>query len=136
MDLTPTAAAPPATAKESLTLTRADFKVELRFVGGAPRAGEIAVARLIFQRLDSQPMKPLEPVSGGFAYLIAFSNAAKEAIPIRPTGPAANPELAGSVEIDFRFRPVAAGGCQLFAEVRMDGTDQTLGFSFPVRAAR
>ncbi|MES2659946.1 MAG: hypothetical protein V4689_15100 [Verrucomicrobiota bacterium] len=136
MDLTPPAVAPPDTAKESLIITRAAFKAELRFVGGPPRAGEIAVARLILTRPDGQPMKPLEPVFGGPAYLIAFSNAAREAIPIRPTGPAANPELLGSVEIDFRFRPVAAGTCHLFAEVRVNATDGTLAFSFPVRPAR
>lgn len=136
MDLAPAVTTPPAIVKETLAITRADFKAEMRFVGGAPRAGEIAVARLIFTRPDDQPMKPLEPVLGNFAHLIAFSNAAKEAIPIRPTGPAARPELPGSVEIDFRFRPVAAGTCHLFAEVRMNGADETLAFTFPVRPAR
>lgn len=105
-------------------------------MGGAPRAGEIATARLISTRPDCQPMKPLEPVFGTFAHLIAFSNSAKEAIPIRLTGPAARPELPGSVEIDFRFRPVAAGTCHLFAEVRIDASDGTLAFTFPVRPAR
>ncbi len=133
MDLAANAAAPPDIAKETLVITRAGFKAELRFVGGPSRAGEIAVARLIFTRPDGQPMQPLVPVFGGSAYLIAFSNAGKEAIPIRPTGPAARPELPGSVEIDFRFRPVAAGNCHLFAEVRMKGTDETLAFTFPVR---
>ena len=37
---------------------------------------------------------------------------------------------------DFRFRPVAAGTCHLFAEVRMNATDETLAFTFPVRPAR
>jgi hypothetical protein len=122
--------------KETLVVTQTGLKTELRFVGGTPRAGEIAVARLVFTRQDGQPMKPLEPVFGSFAHLIAFSNGAKEAIPIRPTGPAARPELAGSVEIDFRFRPVAAGSCHLFAEIRMNGADETLAFAFPVRPAR
>jgi hypothetical protein len=121
---------------ESLVVNRPGFKAELRFVGGAPRAGEIAVARLVFTRPDGQPMMPLEPVFGNFAHLIAFTNAAKEAIPIRPTGPAARPELPGSVEIDFRFRPPAAGTCHLFAEVRLNGADETLAFTFPVRPAR
>jgi hypothetical protein len=40
------------------------------------------------------------------------------------------------VEIDFRFRPVAAGTCHLFAEVRMNGVDEVLAFTFPVRPAR
>ena len=136
LDSEPPAAAPRGTVKEALSITRADFKADLRFVGGAPRAGEIAVARLVFTRPDGQPMKPLEPVFGSFAYLIAFSNGTKEAIPIRPTGPAANPELPGSVEIDFRFRPVTAGTCQLFSEVRMNGVNETLAFTFPVRPAR
>ena len=136
LDLAPAAGAPPDTAKETLAITRAGFKAELRFVGGTPRAGEIAVARLVFTRPDGQPMKPLEPVDGNFAHLIAFSNAAKEAIPIRPTGPATQPELPGSAEIDFRFRPVAAGTCRLFAEVRVSATDETLAFTFPVRPAR
>jgi hypothetical protein len=136
MELAPAAAVPPNTAKETLIVTRAELKAELRFIGGAPRAGEIAVARLILSRPDGQPMKPLEPVFGNFAHLIAFSNNAKEAIPIRPTGPAARPEVPGNVEIDFRFRPVAAGVCQLFAEVRTNGTDEKLAFTFPVRAAR
>ncbi len=136
MDLEPAAAAMPGTMNEMLVVTRAGFKAELRFVGGQPRAGEIAVARLVLTPLDAQPMKPLEPVFGSFAYLIAFSNAAKEAIPIRPTGPAAQPELPGSVEIDFRFRPVAAGTCHLFSEVRMSATDETLAFTFQVRPAR
>lgn len=135
LDLTP-AAAPPVTAKESLLITRADFKAEIRFTGGAPRAGEIAVARLIFSRPDGQPMKPLEPIFGNFAHLIAFSNGGKEAIPIRPTGPAARPEVPGTVEIDFRFRSAAAGICHLFAEVRMSGADETLVFTFPVRPER
>ncbi len=134
LDLAPTAAAPPpGTVKETLVITRATFKAELRFVAGAPRAQEIAGARLIFTRPDGQPMKPLELVFGTFAHLIAFSNAAKEAIPIRPTGPAARPELPGSVEIDFRFRPVAVGTCHLFAEARINGADETLAFTFPVR---
>lgn len=136
MDLAPAVATPPDTVKETLVVTRAGFKAELRFVGGSPRAGEIAVARLVLTRPDGQSMQQLEPVFGSFAHLIAFSNAAKEAIPIRPTGPAARPELPGSVEIDFRFRPVAAGTCHLFAEVRMNATDETLAFSFPVRPAR
>jgi hypothetical protein len=136
IDLTTVTAAPLGTMKETLAVTRADFKAELRFVGGTPRAGEIAIARLILSRPDGQPMKPLEPVYGNFAHLIAFSNAAKEAIPIRPTGPAAQPELPGSVEIDFRFRPVTAGICHLFAEVRVSATDETLAFTFPVRPAR
>ncbi len=136
LDLTPATATPPANAKESLAITRGDIKAEVRFVGGAPRAGEIATARLILTRLDSQPMKPLEPIFGTFAHLIAFSNGAKEAIPIRPTGPAAQPELPGSIEIDFRFRPPAAGTCHLFAELRMNGADETLAFTFPVRPAR
>ena len=137
MDLTNGVAdPPPAAAKETLAITRAGFKAEMRFVGGAPRAGEIAVARLVLTRPDGQPMKPLEPISGNFAYLIAFSNAAREAIPIRPTGPAAQPEVPGSMEIDFRFRPVAAGSCHLFAEVRTNGADETLAFTFPVRPAR
>ena len=136
LDLATPATTPPDAGNETLVITRADFKAELRFVGGPPRAGEIAVARLILTRADGQPMKPLEPVFGTFAHLIAFSNAAKEAIPIRPTGPAARPEVPGSVEIDFRFRPVAAGTCHLFAEVRMNGTDETLDFTFPVRPAR
>ena len=137
IDLTADAKAPPENAaNESLVATRDDFKAELRFIGGAPRAGEIAVARLILTRPDGQAMKTLEPVFGSFAHLIAFSNSAKEAIPIRPTGPAARPELPGSLEIDFRFRPIAAGTCQLFAEVRMNGTDETLAFTFPVRPAR
>ena len=133
MNLARTAAAPPDAAKELLIITRAGFKAELRFVGGSPRAGEIAVARLVLTRNDGQPMKSLEPVWGTFAHLIAFSNAAKQAIPIRPTGPAARPELLGSVEIDFRFRPAATGFCHLFAEIRMDATDETLAFTFPVR---
>ena len=136
MDLAKPATAPPDTTKESLIITRAGSKAELRFVGGPPRAGEIATARLILTSPDGQPMKPLEPVFGSFAHLIAFSNAAKEAIPIRPTGPAARPEVPGSVEIDFRFRPVAAGTCHLFAEVRISATDETLTFTFPVRPAR
>ena len=136
MDLAPAAAAPPGIVKQTLAITRAGFKAELRFVGGPPRAGEIAVARLVFTRPDGQPMTPLEPVFGTFAHLIAFSNGAKEAIPIRPTGPAAQPEVPGSVEIDFRFRPVSAGTCHLFAEVRMDATDEVLAFTFPVRPAR
>ena len=137
MDLAAAAAAfPPGTEKETLVIMREGFKAELRFVGGAPRAGEIATARLILTRPDGQPMKPLEPVFGTFAHLIAFSNGAKEAIPIHPTGPAARPELPGSVEIDFRFRPVAAGTCHLFAEVRMNATDEVLAFTFPVRPAR
>jgi hypothetical protein len=136
MDLQPATAIQQSTLKESLVVTRADFKAELRFVGGAPRAGEIAVARLVFTRPDGQPMKPLEPAFGNFAHLIAFSNGAKEAIPIRPTGPAARPELPGTVEIDFRFRPVAAGTCHLFAEIRTNGADETLNFTFPVRPAR
>jgi len=136
LELGPAAAVPPTTAKETLIVTRADLKAELRFVGGTPRAGEIAVARLILSRPGEQPMKPLEPVFGNFAHLIAFSNHAKEAIPIRPTGPAARPELPGTVEIDFRFRPAAEGTCHLFAEVRTNGADETLAFTFPVRAAR
>lgn len=136
LDLAPAATTPPSSANETLVVTRAGFKAELRFVGGTPRVGEIAVARLILTRPDGQPMTPLEPIFGSFAYLIAFSNAAKEAIPIRPTGPAARPEVPGSVEIDFRFRPVTAGTCHLFAEVRMNGTDETLDFNFPVRSAR
>lgn len=136
LDLAPAAAAPPGTVKETLAVTRAGFKAGLRFVGGTPRAGEIAVARLVFTRPDGQPMTPLEPVSGASAHLIAFSNAAKEAIPIRPTGPAAQPEVPGSVEIDFRFRPIAAGTCHLFAEVRLNGADEVLAFTFPVRPAR
>lgn len=136
MDLAAAAATPPGTVKETLVITRAGFKTELRFVGGTPRVGEISVARLVFTRPDGQPMKPLEPVFGSFAYLIAFSNGAKEAIPIRPTGPAARPELPGSVEIDFRFRAVAAGTCHLFAEVRINGASETLAFAFPVRSAR
>jgi hypothetical protein len=136
MDLAPVVTAPTATTKETLAITRGDFKAEVRFVGGAPRAGEIAVARLIITRADGQPMTPLEPVFGTSAHLIAFSNAAKEAIPIRATGPAAQPEVPGSVEIDFRFRPASAGTCDLFAEVRMNGVDDVLAFSFPVRPAR
>lgn len=136
MDLSPSAAIPPSVPKETMSATRAGFKAEMRFVGGTPRAGEIAVARLILSRPDGQPMKPLEPVFGNFAHLIAFSNHAKEAIPIRPTGPAARPELPGTVEIDFRFRPAAEGTCHLFAEVRTNGSDETLAFIFPVRAAR
>jgi hypothetical protein len=136
MELAPPAATPPGNANETLTVTRAGFKAELRFIGGVPRAGEIAVARLILTRPDGQPMKPLEPVFGTFAYLIAFSNGAKEAIPIRPTGPAARPELPGSVEIDFRFRPVSAGTCHLFAEIRTNGEDATMAFTFSVRPAR
>lgn len=136
IDLSPTTATPPDTAKESLAITRTDLKAELRFVGGAPRAGEIAVARLVFTRPDGQPMKPLEPVFGDFAHLIAFSNGAKEVIPIRPTGPAARPELPGSVEIDFRFRSASAGTCHLFAEVRLNGSDETLAFTFPARPTR
>jgi hypothetical protein len=136
MNLTPDSAVPTTTAEESLTMTREDFKAEVRFVGGAPRAGEIAAARLILTRLDGQPMKPLETIFGTFSYLIAFSSGAKEAISIRPTGPAAQPELPGSTEIDFRFRPNAAGTCHLFAEVRMDAADETLAFTFPVRTAR
>lgn len=136
MDLVSSAAAPPSKVKEVIAITGEDFKAELRFVGGSPRAGEIATARLILTRLDGQPMKALEPVFGNFAYLIAFSNDAKEAIPIRPTGPAAQPEVPGSVEIDFRFRPINPGTCHLFAEVRMNGTDKTLAFTFPVRPAR
>lgn len=136
LDLTPAAMAPPARAKESLAITRGDVKATVRFVGGAPRVGEIAAARLTLARLDGQPMKPLEPIFGGFAYFIAFSNDAKVAIPIRPTGPVAQPEVPGSVEIDFRFRPPAAGTCQLFAEVRMNGAAETLTFTFPVRSAR
>lgn len=76
LDLTPATAPPPANAKESLAITRGDIKAEVRFVGGAPRAGEIATARLILTRLDSQPMKPLEPIFGTFAHLNAFSNGA------------------------------------------------------------
>ena len=136
LDLAPAAAAPPGNVPETLIITRAGFKAELRFVGGPPHTGEIAVARLVFTRPAAQPITPLEPVFGTFAYLIAFSNGAKEAIPIRPTGPAARPELPGSVEIDFRFRPAAAGPCHLFAEVRMNGTDEVLAFTFPVRPAR
>ncbi len=136
MDLASAVTAPTSPVGETLAITRGDFKAEVRFVGGTPRAGEIAVARLTISRLDGQPMKPLEPVFGTFAHLIAFSNGAKEAIPIRPTGPAARPELPGSVEIDFRFRPPAAGNCHLFAEVRIDGADETLAFAFPVRPAR
>ena len=136
MDLAPPTAAPPGTGDETLAITRAGFKAELRFVGGSPRAGEIAVARLVFKRSDGQPMNVLEPVFGNFAYFIAFSNGAKEAISIRPTGPAAVPALPGSVEIDFRFRPVTAGICNLFAEVRMNGTHETLAFTFPVRPVR
>ena len=98
--------------------------------------GEIATARLTLARLDGQPMKPLEPIFGAFSHFIAFSNGGNEAIPIRPTGPVAQPEVRGSVEIDFRFRPPAAGTCQLFAEVRMNGADETLTFTFPVRPAR
>ncbi len=136
MDLEQAVATLPVSMKETLVVTRADFKTELRFVGGAPRTGEIAVARLIFTRLDGQPMKPLEPFSGNFAHLIAFSDAATKAIPIRPTGLAARPELPGSVEIDFRFRPVGAGFCHLFAEVRINGAVETLAFTFPVRPMR
>jgi hypothetical protein len=136
MDLASSAAAPTAAVKETLAVTWDDFKAELRFVGGAPRAGEIATARLILTRPDGQPMKALEPVFGNFAHLIAFSSSAREAIPIRPTGPAAQPEVPGSVEIDFRFRPVNPGTCHLFAEVRMSGNDRILAFAFPVRPAR
>jgi hypothetical protein len=136
MDLSTTAKAQPAAVKESLLVTRADFNAGLRFIGGAPRAGEIAVARLILTRDDGQPMKPLEPVFDSFAHFIAFSNNAKEAIPIRPTGPAARPELPGSVEIDFRFRLITVGTCHLFAEMRTNGVDETLTFTFPVREAR
>jgi hypothetical protein len=136
MDLATALTTPPSAAKETLIVTRADFKAEVRFVGGGPRAGEIAVARLILSRADGQPMKPLEPVFGNFAHLIAFSNSAKEAIPIRPTGPAARPEVPGTIEIDFRFRPVAPSICHLFAEVRVGGVDEVLAFTFPVREAR
>lgn len=121
---------------ESLVVTRDGLKAEMRFVGGAARAGEIAVARLILSRADGGPMTPLEPVFNNFAHLIAFSNGAKEAIPIRPTGPAAVPEVPGTIEIDFRFRPVAAGTCHLFAEIKTNGAARTLTFTFPIRAAR
>ncbi|MGL4398965.1 MAG: hypothetical protein ACRCXD_03775 [Luteolibacter sp.] len=136
MDLTTVSATPPATAPGSLAITHRDIHAEVRFVGGAPRVGEIAVARLILTRLDRQPMKPLETIFGTFAHLIAFSNGMQEVIPIRPTVPAAQPERPGSIEIDFRFRPRAAGTCHLFAEVRMNGVDETLAFTFPVRPAR
>lgn len=136
MNLTPDSAVPTTTAEQSLTMIREDFKAEVRFVGGAPRAGEIAAARLILTRLDGEPMKPLETIFGNFSYLIAFSNGAKEAISIRPTSPAAQPELPGSIEIDFRFRPHAAGTCHLFAEIRINAVDETLAFTFPVRPAR
>ena len=136
MDLTPDAPAPTVAAKESLVVTRGAFQAEVRFVGGSPRAGEITTARLILKRPDGQPMAPLEPVSGTIAHLIGFSNGAKQAIPIRPTGPAAQPELPGTVEIDFRFRPPAAGVCHLFAELRMQGAGEMLAFTFPVRPAR
>jgi hypothetical protein len=112
------------------------LKAELRFVGGMPRAGEIAVARLILTRSDGQPMGVLEPVFGNFSHLIAFSNGGEEAIPIRPTGPALQPEVPGSVEIDFRFRPMGAGTCQIFAELRVNARDETLAFTFPVRPVR
>jgi hypothetical protein len=136
MDLTSAINTPPAAARETLAVTCGSVRAEVRFVGGAPRAGEIATARLILTRQDGQPMAPPEPVSGTFAHLIGFTNGAKEAIPIRATGTAAQPVLPGSVEIDFRFRPPAAGTCHLFAEVRLDGVDETLAFTFPVRPAR
>jgi hypothetical protein len=136
MDFGSAVATPPAAIRESLVITRGVIQAEVRFVGGAPRAGEIATARLILARQDGKPMAPLEPVFGTFAHLIGFTNGAKQAIPIRATGPAAQPVLPGSVEIDFRFRPPAAGSCHLFAEVRLDGVDETLAFTFPVRPAR
>lgn len=137
MDLTTDGKVLPANAgNESLVFTRDGVKAELRFTGGAPRAGEIAVARLILSRPDGSPMTPLEPVFGSFAHLIAFANGAMEAVPIRPTGPAARPELPGTVEIDFRFRPMTAGTCHLFAEIRTNGADETLAFAFTVRPAR
>lgn len=121
---------------DRISITRENFKAELRFVGGSPRMGEIAVARLTLTRLDGQPMKPLDSIYEAPAYMIAFSNAAQHAIPIRPTGPAARPEVAGSVEIDFRFRPTVEGNCHLFAEIRPDGVNELLEFTFPVQAAR
>jgi hypothetical protein len=137
IDLTNEAgAAPVKPIAERLSITRGSNKAELRFVGAGPRAGEIAVARLILSRSDGKPMPPLEPVFGNFAHLIAFTNEARHAIPIRPTGPAAQPEVPGTVEIDFRFRPMTAGTCHLFAEIRLNGADETLAFIFPVRPAR
>jgi hypothetical protein len=121
---------------ELLTITRGTSRAELRFVGAGPRAGEIAVARLILSRSDGQPMTPLEPVLGGIAHLIAFTNGAQQAIPIRPTGPAAQPEVAGTVEIDFRFRPAAPGDCHLFAEIKTNGVNEMLCFTFPVKPSR
>lgn len=137
IDLTNEAGATPAKPQpERLSITCATTKAEIRFVGAGPRAGEIAVARLILSRSDGKPMPPLEPVFGNFAHLIAFTNGSRQAIPIRPTGPAAQPEVPGTVEIDFRFRPAEAGDCRLFAEIRINGADETLRFTFPVRPGR
>lgn len=136
IDLAAPPTSPPGVANEVLVTVRAGIKVELRFVGGAPRGGEISVARLIFSRLDGQPMQPLEPVFGAGAHLIAFANHAQQAIPIRATGFAPQPELTGTVELDFRLRPPAAGHCHLFAEARIDGNDETLNFAFAVRPPR
>jgi hypothetical protein len=136
IDLAEPVAAGAAVTGESMVSTRGGITAGLRFVGAPPRVGEIAVARLTLTRADGQPMKLIPQESDSLIELIAFTNAAQEAIPIRATGPAARPELPGSVEIDFRFRPAAAGTCDLFAETRIEATDAALHFTFPVRPAR
>lgn len=108
--------------------------------GGAgaasPQAGRIHPLRLEVTDADGQPVRRLEPLMNGFAFVAAFHADNETVLQMHPVGPEIlRDDLRGGPILGFKFFPPKPGSYRLHAEVKVDGKRVIAPFAVQVAEA-
>lgn len=108
---------------KSVTVDGLRLAISLVAAGGAqPQAGRIHPLRLEVTDSAGQPVRRLEPVMNGFAFIAGFHADNETVLQMHPVGPELlREDLRGGPILGFKFFPPKPGAYRLHAEAKVDG---------------
>ncbi len=107
------------------------YKFKLSFDKPKLELGKAAMGKIEISDAQGNPVHNLEPIMGAYAHIVGFSDDFNTVVHVHPMG--IEPSQAadrGGPELNFHIEPQKAGAIKLFAQVKINGKELFVPFSY------
>ncbi|CEG60118.1 hypothetical protein [Legionella micdadei] len=107
------------------------YKFKLSFDKPKLELGKATMGKIDITDAQGNPVHNLEPIMGAYAHIVGFSDDFNTVMHVHPMG--TEPSQAtdrGGPELNFHIEPQKAGAIKLFAQVKIDGKELFVPFSY------
>ncbi|KTD38930.1 hypothetical protein Lnau_0424 [Legionella nautarum] len=107
------------------------YKFKLSFDQPKLELGKATMGKIEITDAQDKPVHNLEPLMGAYAHIVGFSDDFNTVVHVHPMG--VEPQQTtdrGGPELDFHIEPQKAGAIKLFAQVKINGKELFVPFSY------